>query len=193
MIHLITFCQSFIYVPCLSYKPGLCWPHIATLDLIWRLSWPRTKHLDRKESSEHIWSVVCPFKPNVHQLYKLSRTFCHLIIKFDISILLLFSFSILSCRFSHIMLLFRSFFKEGRHKCFIMSHFILAHLGIIWPLYEHFRLEIALFTEISKSYLMAVSWKLYLRKQPRGQCLANGQLLKIWWLLLPALEELSTL
>lgn len=79
--------------------------------------------------------------------------FCHLTIKFDISILLLFSFSILSCRFSHIMLLFRSFFKEGRYKCFIMSHFILAHLGIIWPLYEHFRMKIALFTEISKSYL----------------------------------------
>ncbi len=34
-----------------------------------------------------------------------------------------------------------------------MSHFILAHLRIIEPLYEHIWLKIALFTEISNAYL----------------------------------------
>lgn len=62
-------------------------------DLIWRLSWPRTKHLDRKESSEHGWSVVCPFKPNEHQLYKLSRTF-FATLQYNLTVL--FSYSFLS-------------------------------------------------------------------------------------------------
>lgn len=56
---------------------------------------------------------------------------CHLTIRFDSSILLFFSDSIVSCSFSHITLLFSSFFTEGRYKCFMMSHLIFAHLRII--------------------------------------------------------------
>lgn len=53
---------------------------------------------------------------------------CHLTIRFDSSILLFFSDSIVSCSFSHITLLFSSFFTEGRYKCFMMSHLIFRPL-----------------------------------------------------------------